>query len=575
MKHAIKTKLVLGVGTQFLLIVASVVVSMVALNLLTDDTRNILRDNYDTLEHCRKMSLALDDHAHPEAAVAMFQDNLEKQRNNITEVGEQALTDQLQQDFQAFAANTSDQMVQTRIRNSLNAITAMNLEAIQRKSAIAMETARTIHIVMGTVGTLSFIIAFVLLLNLPSSIADPIREFTASIKEIANRNYTWRIDTHRKDEFKEMADSFNGMAAKLQEYDSSNLSKMLFEKKRIEALINQMHNPIIGLNEEGKILFANHAALKILNMPSHELVGKAAQEVAHHNDLLRTLTQELLAKTTTKPHPLTIYADDRESFFHMEVVKITVAPVGETKQQYIGDVIILQNITQFKELDAAKTNFIATVSHEFKTPISSIKMSLQLLGNDQIGPLNEEQKALLHSIRDDADRLLRITSELLDLTQVESGQIHLNIHPVEIREIIDYALGATRVQAEQKAIRFLLALPDHLPTVLADSEKTAWVLTNLISNAIRYSYENATIFIGAKVEEGRLHLYVRDTGQGIAPQYQNKIFERYFRVPGTTKEGTGLGLAISKEFIEAQGGRIGMESDFGAGSTFWIELAVS
>ena len=203
-----------------------------------------------------------------------------------------------------------------------------------------------------------------------------------------------------------------------------------------------------------------------------------------------------------------------------------------------------------------------------------MKMSLQLLQNARIGTLNEEQSTLVASIQDDADRLLKITSELLDFTQVESGQIQLNIRPVRIQEIIDYAVNATRVQAEQKQVSIQLDLAEQLPLVFADNEKTAWVLTNLISNAIRYSYEFTSVKLTAKVVEQHLRLEVTDTGQGIAPQYQAKVFERYFRVPGTLQEGTGLGLAISKEFIEAQGGQIGMQSEVGVGSTFWIELMV-
>ncbi len=576
MKISIKKKLTLGVGIQFLLILVSVAAGLVSVGLLTTDTENILRANYNSIEYCRHIGEAVDDVDHPAAAIQAFADNLEQQRLNVTEEGEQAYTDALAQNFSAFKANTIDPTLALQIRKNLNAITGLNMAAIQRKSNVAKQTASNSNILIGTVGTLSLVIALTLLINLPSSIADPIKEFTVSIKEIAKKNYAWRIDEDRDEEFGEMAKSFNSMAAKLQDYESSSLSKMLFEKKRIEALINKMHNPIIGLNEEQVILFANDAALKILNLRAGDLVGKQAQEATKTNDLLRTLLQGQLASSATigaaKPAALKIYADNKESFFEKEVVQVTMAPAGESTEKYIGDVIILQNITPFKELDAAKTNFIATVSHEFKTPISSIKMSLQLLQNERIGLLNEEQQSLVQSIQEDAARLLKITTALLDLTQVESGQIKLSILPVEIAEIVQYALAATKVQAEQKDVGIALAIDPHLPLVLADSEKTAWVLTNLISNAIRYSYEHATVFVDAKREGDRLRVTVRDSGQGIAPQYQGKIFERYFRVPGTAKEGTGLGLAISKEFIEAQGGSIGMTSDFGAGSTFWVDL---
>jgi signal transduction histidine kinase len=264
--------------------------------------------------------------------------------------------------------------------------------------------------------------------------------------------------------------------------------------------------------------------------------------------------------------------DNKEGYFEKEILHISAAPTGEQKKQLIGHVIILRNITKFKELDFAKTNFIATISHEFKTPISSIKMSLQLLENEEIGKLNDEQKNLVEGIKDDATRLLKITSELLNMSQVESGNIQLSIVPSDPKEILWYAINANKTQADQKQIRFEINCPDDISNVLADNEKTAWVLTNLISNAIRYSYDNSTVFLAIIETAKHVSFSVKDTGQGIAPQYKDKIFERYFRIPGTKKDGTGLGLAISKEFIEAQGGHIIVDSEFGVGSMFTITL---
>ena len=199
-------------------------------------------------------------------------------------------------------------------------------------------------------------------------------------------------------------------------------------------------------------------------------------------------------------------------------------------------------------------------------------MNLQLLGNKQIGELNEEQQSLLESIKDDASRLLKITGELLNMTQLESGSIQMSVMPSKPEDILDYAIHANRSAAEQKQIKLETSIPDGLSMVLADNEKTAWVLTNLISNAIRYSYDNSAIYLKISEKNGFTSFSVTDTGQGIAPQYIDKIFDRYFRIPGSKKEGTGLGLSISKEFIEAQGGTITVNSDFGSGSTFTVSF---
>ena len=219
-------------------------------------------------------------------------------------------------------------------------------------------------------------------------------------------------------------------------------------------------------------------------------------------------------------------------------------------------------------MDVSKTNFIATISHELKTPISSIQMSLKLLEDKRIGETNSEQKQLIRSVKEDSERLLKITGELLNMTQVETGKIHLSIQQADVKEIIRYAIDATKTQAEQKKVLVEVHCPEDVQTVNADTEKTAWVLTNLISNAIRYSNDNSKVVVSAKSIGKKMELSVQDFGKGIDSKYTDKIFDRYFRIPGTKQEGTGLGLAIGKEFIEAQGGEIKVESEIGQGSKF-------
>jgi len=251
-----------------------------------------------------------------------------------------------------------------------------------------------------------------------------------------------------------------------------------------------------------------------------------------------------------------------------EEIIINQTPVKQKK----GFLIVLKDITAYKELDAAKTNFIATVSHEFKTPVAAIRMSLQLLENKSIGKLNDDQTNLVKSIDEDAIRLLKITDELLNMTQLESGNIQLNIRPTFTKNIVEYVINTNKIAADQKEIEFVIKQDNEKLQILADAEKSAWVLTNLISNAIRHSYEKSSIIISVLEGKTEVIFAVKDNGQGIAPEYQQKIFDRYFRAPNTNKQGTGLGLAISKEFVEAQNGKLGVESEVGEGSTFYFSL---
>ena len=569
----IKTKLNLGVGLLFILIIILSLVSSFYIFSIKKDTQNILKANYNTLEYSRNMLLSLEDISTNETkSIAIFKTNLKLQIANITEDGEDVVTNKLQNSFSNLEKNKKDYKLKNQIRQDIFEIMKLNMKAIKQKSDVAKHTAEEANLWIAVVGTLCFLIAFNLLVNLPNNIANPIKELTASIKEIANRNYKERVNFMNHNEYGDLAKSFNSMAEKLEEYSSSSLHKLTFEKKRLETLINKMHDPIIGLDNDGIILFVNDEALKIMGLKSENVIGKSATTLALSNDLLKSLIANELENS--KGHSMTIFADGKESYFEKETVNITIKPTGEDKTIYIGDVIILRNITIFKELDFAKTNFIATVSHELKTPIASIKMSLQLLEKKETGATNEDQKQLIESIKDDSQRLLKITGELLDLSQLETGNIQLNIENSNPIEIVNYAIEAVKTQSEQKQIDIILDCNKNLPFVKADAEKTAWVLINFLTNSIRYSPENSSIKIHLETQNNQLVFKVIDKGQGIDSRYQTKIFDKYFQIPGSNKSGTGLGLAISKEFIEAQNGTISVESELGLGSTFSICLNV-
>ncbi|WP_353165669.1 HAMP domain-containing sensor histidine kinase [Empedobacter brevis] len=569
----IKAKLTIGVGALFLLILTLAVVSGWFVNQLKKDTNNILVANYNTLQYSRNMLLALEDITKDKTALGIFEKNLNLQHQNVTEIGEKEATSLIIKHFNSLKQHPDNLELNSFIRKDITEVMRLNMEAINRKSDIADDTAQRAIVIISVTGTLCFIIAFTLLINLPSNIADPIKELTESIKEIAGQNYKKRVHFESHNEFGDLAKSFNTMAQKLEEYSESKLDKILKGKKRIETLIDNLHDPVIGIDENKKVLFANEKALTISGLRKEEFIEKRIQDIAVTNDLIKTIIKNLFLPKdeNTKSEQLKIYADGKESYFEKEVVDINIIPTGEANSEFIGQVILLRNITPFKELDLAKTNFMGTVSHEFKTPISSMQMGIQLLENEKTGALNNEQKGLINGIKDDTDRLLKITGELLNITQVESGAVQINLISSEIKPMIDYALNANKSAAEHKNIQLDVNIQDD-ELVLADSEKTAWVLTNIISNAIRYSYENATILIKTEKENHQIKFSVTDTGQGIQSQFLNKIFERYFRIPGTKKDGTGLGLSISKEFIEAQGGKIWAESEYGAGSTFYFTL---
>lgn len=561
----IKTKLTLGLGLLFTLIIFLGGIAAVYIHFLKLDTRNILHDNYNSLLYAKSMLRALDQEE--DSRLFHFEEQLKKQEGNATELGEQEMNKTLRNYFEAYKNKGQRPEDLLQIRAWLIEVMEMNMQAIELKSELANKTAVQATIWIAIAGVACFAIALGLLMNLPSNIADPIQKLTLSIKQIASSNYKERVFLDKNDEFGELAQSFNTMAQKLEEYNNSHLAKLMRQKKRIEALINSMSDVVIGLDENMQVIFVNEEACKVLGLSEDEMVGKSSKDIAIYHDLMRMLLKEIHVESTEK-EPLKIIHNDKENYFDKQFLHIELTPTGEEHKELVGYVMILKNITEFKELDTAKTRFIATVSHEFKTPIASMKMSLQLLKNERVGHLNEEQKILVDSIQDDAGRLLKITAELLNLTQIESGKIALHKKPCLLDEVVQDAVEANHSQAEQKHIQLQVSLPLVLQPLQLDREKTIWVLTNLIANAINYSHESSVVKIEVVQNETSTTIRIKDEGMGIPPEYLDRIFDRYFRVPSTHREGTGLGLAISKEIIEAQGGSISVSSEYGVGSTF-------
>ena len=563
------------------------------LNQLSNDSQAILRDNYESLEYASNMQKALADLRDPDA-LADFEANLKKEEANITEPGERGVVVAIRREFARTRKNPADTATLARLRLHLFTLDDINRQATFRKNNVAKQTAKDALLWLASVGTLCFLILFSFIVSFPGYIANPLRELTQGIRQVASRNFEERLHFRSSDEFGELAQSFNSMAQKLDEYEHSNLASVLFEKRRIDTLIQIMNEGIIGLDENRRILFANPVACRLLGVKDTDIVGHYAPDVATSNDLMRTLIQDVMASQTPAPENtvLKIYdpnpadspsgngsAENRgkESYFNRRTHTVAVTRTGEAQAQLAGYVIVLENITSYKELDLAKTNFIATVSHELKTPLSSLKMSLQLLDDTRVGLLNDEQHQLLGNIRADADRLLGLTGELLNMAQVESGQIQLNLQPVAPTDIVRYATDALRIQAEQKNIALKLNLSPTLPPVMADPDKASWVLINFLSNALRHSPADASIDISVAVYEKSVEFRVRDHGAGIRPEHRDRVFDRYFKAPGRNGQasGTGLGLAISSEFIHSMYGQIGLDTTVTDGAAFYFRLPVA
>jgi len=567
----IKTKVTLGVVFLFAVILGIGGFGLYNLYSLSEDSENILKDNYESLEFTKNIVRSCDslltDSAHATIEIEKY---IELQQLNVTEPGEKAATLALNDAFDVLRDKGINQDRISAIRKACLFIQDLNMQAIVKKNNITQsraDKASTYVIIILTAFTL---IAFTFIVNFPSYIADPISKLTQSIKSIAAKNYEERLHFSRSDEFEELAEAFNLMAEKLDEYEHSNLAGILFEKKRIETIINRMPDPVIGLDERKKVVFANDKALQLLNLASNQLEGKYSPDIALANDLLRAMIKPH-ASSDKDSTLIKVAIDGKENYFSKENIPIRYNPTGEREEINIGEVILLKNVTPFKELDLAKTNFIATISHELKTPIASFQMCVKLLQDQRVGTLNEEQKNIIGTLQEETSRLSAIIGELLDLSQVETGNIKLDIKKTDPKDIVALAIAAVQLHAERKQVTIETDIPDNTQLVRADTAKTTWVLINLLTNAIRYSRENGKVILKCESKGKQVKFSVEDFGPGIDQRYLGKLFEKFFQVPGSAA-GNGLGLAISKEFVEAQGGDVMVESEVGKGSTFSFVL---
>lgn len=563
MALSVKQKIQYGTLFLFLLILLTGGAGIYFTSTLKKEAKAVLQDNYESIAYCYSMQQELDSiNLNHGNAITKFDRQLVLQEHNITEPGENEATISLRRDFDRLRSGDSSRQNILNIQIEIQRVLYLNMNAIHNKDENAQRTAGNAVTIIICLVAIVFMVSFTFSFNFPSLLISPINELSDGIKEISNKNYKHRIHVDNKDEFGALADAFNNMADRLEYFESSSLNKLMFEKTRAEAVINSLKDASIGIDKNNVILFANQQALQLLGLKPVDIVGKTVEDVSPHNDLFQFLV------TNESTAPFKVVVNNRENYFTREIIEVAQGTSN-------SKVIVLRNITSFKELDVAKTNFIATISHELKTPLASSDLSLKLLEDERTGILSIEQQELVQNLRQDNQRVLKILSELLNMSQVETGRIELNIQEVDPYAIVTNAMGTVATVAKEKNIQIVPALAPDLPMIHADAEKSTWVLNNFLTNAIKYTNEGSSIDIIVKRTNGNVQFSVADYGQGIAPEYIPRLFERYFQVPGSKVKGTGLGLAISKDFIEAQKGKIAVESKIGTGSVFSFMLPVS
>jgi NtrC-family two-component system sensor histidine kinase KinB len=583
----LKTKITLGFLAMLLLLLSIGGYAFYTVRQLDQSSRNILKANFYSIELGQQMLRGLDALAQqPGSAAGMQQlsQGLTREAGNITEPGEREVVDSLTQGLatynQALSRNaTALPAAWQPLRAQTLRMMALNTAALMRKNTLADHRAEQANRNLVLFITVAALLALGFVASVPEAAVQPLRKLNAALAHATARNFAATIPQESQDEFGQVAQSFNRMLSELREFRSSTAAELITARNRAASIVNTLDEGLLVLDESRHILLANPVMCDLLSMPPDKLVGRPASIVRLENDLLETLLRPLEApnreQALAEMPVLTITQRGEEAYYRLAVQDLVSFNEATDKTELVGQILTLRNVSDFKKLDQVKSNFLATVSHELKTPLSSINLSLKVLQKDNL-PAAERQDITV-GIQRETQRLQRLVSELLDVARLDSGQgIQLNFAATQLVDVVRFAEATVQAQLAHKQLALQADLPADLPPVRADVEKTTWVLINLLANAIRYSPVGESIDVRATLAGKFVQVTVQDHGPGIAAEYHDKIFQRFAQLPDKAgyTGGSGLGLSIAREFITTQGGRLWVESELGSGSAFHFTLPV-
>jgi signal transduction histidine kinase len=594
----IREKLSLGFGGLFLIIVMIGVQSILQLTKLGYSIDVILRENYLSVLASQQMQNALErmdsgtlftllgENEQGRALIAGskpdFEKALQAELNNITLPEEAGAASQLKDLFEQYRGILQEVqnpalLLEARketyftkllplfhqIKGTAGTILQMNQQNMMDANARARTTAATARQRMYVLLVFGAAVAVVFILFTRRWILRPIHRLTQSADEIRRGNLDLVVQSDSRDEIGRLSQVFNEMASSLREFRRNDRTRMDRIQRSTRQVFKGLPDAVAVVDPEGRVEVATEAAAEIFGLkPDVQVRGLAFDWIESFLD------EALWNRRTAGAHGgqpvIQRFVKGEEHFFSPEAV-----PILDGEKNATGVILILKDVTRELHQDELKRGVVSTVSHQLKTPLTSLRMAIYLLLEEKVGPLTPKQMELLVAARDDSDRLHSILSNLLDISRIESGRMQMDLRPISPHEMVVEQVDLFRSAAKDRGLTLEMEMPDDLPEVQADTTRIGHVLGNLLSNAIKYTSPGGEIRISAEASEGKVCFRVSDTGRGIPAAYLDRVFEQFFRVPDQDGgEGEGLGLAITKEIVEAHGGTIGVESTEGQGSTF-------
>jgi NtrC-family two-component system sensor histidine kinase KinB len=598
----LRAKLLMGFGglLALLLIVDALGIAVTVRHRGTLD--QFLTENWRSVDYGQQMVDAVDhlddmvrrgNLAGAQKWISQFDQNLDAENHNITLPGEQADADNVtvhwtgsdrtgRHDAQAYwpalstllnpaADHTGAREILDHasplVKADAQAVIKLNFDNLSPLSESVKQRADRTTRLMFLLSIIGAMMAVLFVLVMSRSILQPLKMLTRSAKEIEQGNLDLVVQVNSHDELRQLAEAFNSMAAKLREYRRSNRAKLIRTQATTQLAINSLPDVVAIIRPDGRVEMANDAAQKLFGLRTD----------AHVDELKCDWLIQLFRKTSTDLKPVEprgyesavqVLEKGGERFFLPHAT-----PILDLDRALLGVTVVLADVTNLRRLDEMKSGMLSVVSHELKTPLTSIRMGVHLLLEERLGDLTAQQTEILTTIREDSNRLHQIIENLLDIGRMESGRGVMDLKPHSVSEMATNATEPMEPAFRDRGVKLIVELAPDLPRVMVDPARIGHVFSNLLSNALKYTPPGGEVHVTATQAGNMVEISVQDTGPGIPKEHLDRIFERFFRVPGQSgATGAGLGLAIAKEIVELHGGRISVASKERQGAKFTFTL---
>ncbi len=609
MKWTLRTKILLGYGIALALMVVILAWSYVNLRRLGKASNAILTENYNSILAAENMIDAIErqDSAilllilrYEEEGLRQFTENqsqflqwLARAKDNVTIEGEAEIVAAIDSGYAAYLEHFSRLNVSLRadpadasalyhesvlpafksVRDACIRLREINQETMFEASEHARYVATRAIVSMLTLGIAAIGVGLGFSLLLSNLLAKPLSRIIGATHRIAEGDYDVEIQGSSSDELGRLATDFNAMTRKLRAYRDLNVKQIVSEKQKSEAIIRSIDDGLVVVDADFKVADLNPAATAIFAKRRSDVVGRHVLELVKNDELLGDLRRfyesgQAPSASEAGENFLSIERDGQQRHY-----QFSITPVRSAGEGVLGVVLVLRDVTRLKELDRLKSEFVMAASHELRTPLTSMSMSVELLRENAASKLNGDERQLLEAAHEEIQRLKALVSDLLDISKIEAGKMDMQFDRTPVSMLLEKAAAMLKSQADDKGIELSFHVAENLPDVKADANKITWVLTNLISNALRYTDRGGSIRLGAEALGPQVHITVADNGAGIPYEYQSRIFDKFVQVKSQKSVGgTGLGLAICKEIVRAHGGTIWVDSVPGQGSAFTFTI---